>query len=612
MARRRIFPVDMEAHFREPNEEEFALYPEPVERPGRLILDPELDKRDMKYVKGLNQFVDDLNKHILSSQEEETKAMQAFNTELKKQNNTRDSNQKGKGEMRDEAKINYQQSISGLRKSRRTYKEMMKDAINERQKFLDSYRLSLDLLEEYYAKSRRLKLTDASTRSPYSYGKEFNAFFGVLISFQIFMYLIAFAIYTFADSADGNNGYVRRADDWYSYFTHILIIVVFGFGYLSVFLKRYMFGAAALNFLVTAFAFQWALTNLVLWKNVRYNPTSFLRYPLTIEILIETAYVAGGVSISLGALIGKITAVEMILVAFWEVIFFVINQYVVVEVLGIVDPGGAIYIHTFGAFFALGASWLISAPYADLLYYSSDSGRRYLSNSYFGDFFALIATVFVWALLPSWNAALAPDGTQYRVIINSLISLSASAVVAAIASRTLRGRSYHVKDVQFATLAGGIGIASAHAAIISPGAAMIVGSVSGFVSVGGFIFARRWLEQKSPIKLLDTRGVFILHGISGIIGGIGGIIACGGTSNSNFYGQPSSQIFPRTLPGQGAFQGAGLLITLAISLLSGLVAGLIIYYMRLIIPSHTEQTLFSDKREFHVPVGYPELEFDEP
>jgi ammonium transporter Rh len=337
-----------------------------------------------------------------------------------------------------------------------------------------------------------------------------------------------------------------------------------------------------------------------------------MRIPLTIKILIETAYVAGGVAITLGVIIGKATIVELLLVVFWEIIFFTLNRFIVIDLLEIVDPGGAIYIHTFGAFFGLGVSWLLSLPFAEVLNSSQDTGKKLQADSYKGNFMSLIGTVVIWALFPSWNAALAPDGTQYRVIINTVIALSGSAVVAALASRTFRGRNYHMKDVQLASLAGGIAIGSAHSTIISPGAALIVGSVAGLITVPGFIFARKWLEGKSPVKVFDTRGAIILHGFCGLMGGLASVIACGGTANGNFYGQESSLIFPRSLPLQGGYQGAAIVITLGISLLSGLVAGLGILFLRRIVTFHTFDTLFTDRREFHVRVGYPEVEFKEP
>jgi len=262
LSHKRIFPVDLEAHFREPVEEEFPVYPEPPDRPRRLIQDSELT--EAAYVKGLNQFVDDMSKHVRTLQEEEASIMSTFNSKLKEQASRETNQPKSKNDPKDLAKDEFAKAITGLRKSRRAYKGIIHDALIERQKFFDSYKYSLDALHDIHARYRKLKLSDKSTPLPYSYGREFNAFFGLLISLQLFIYLIAYAIYTYADNTLGNNGDPLRADDWYSYFIHILIIVVFGFGYLSVFLQKYMYGAAAFNFFITAFTFQWALINLVL------------------------------------------------------------------------------------------------------------------------------------------------------------------------------------------------------------------------------------------------------------------------------------------------------------------------------------------------------------
>eukprot|EP01098_Paradermamoeba_levis_P003022 TRINITY_DN1416_c0_g1_i1.p1 TRINITY_DN1416_c0_g1~~TRINITY_DN1416_c0_g1_i1.p1 ORF type:complete len:609 (+),score=166.49 TRINITY_DN1416_c0_g1_i1:130-1956(+) len=608
MEDRKIFPVDMEAYFREPVDSEFSDYPEPPERPRSLFTESELDKQKLDYMKQLNVFVDEISQHVRSLQSEEHKKMQSFNQKLKEQS-SKDTSAKKKPEDKDDFK-EFQGAISSLRKNRKAYKEMIREALNERQKFLDSYKLQTEKGQEVEAMLRRLKLSDKPT-SARSHGRELNSFFGVMIALQVAFFLIAFAIFSYRDDPAENNGTPLRADDHFSYFIHICLMVVFGFGYLTVYLRKYGFGAVCFNFLVAAFCFQWGLANITLWKNIKETSTGFFRLNLTIEILIQVAYLAGAVVISLGSFCGKLTAVEMILIAFWEVIFYSLNHYVVIMQLGVVDPGGSIYIHMFGAFFALGASYLLSKEYSEVLG-KKQKARKLTASWYLGDFFTLIGTLVIWCLFPSWNAPFAPDGTQYRVIINTLLSLCSSSATALFASRTFRGRNYHVRDIQHATIAGGVAMASAHSAIILPGAALMVGAVAGAVAVVGFVFIQKWLESSSPLKVFDTRGAFVLHGISGLIGGIAGVIACGGTSSEMLYGQDPAKIFPHGLPDQGGYQAAGIFITIAIAFLSGLVGSFWIWLLRKNVPHHTLGTIFADRREFHVPSGYPEFEFQEP
>jgi hypothetical protein len=133
LSHKRIFPVDLEAHFREPVEEEFPVYPEPPDRPRRLIQDSELT--EAAYVKGLNQFVDDMSKHVRTLQEEEASIMSTFNSKLKEQASRETNQPKSKNDPKDLAKDEFAKAITGLRKSRRAYKGIIHDALIERQKF---------------------------------------------------------------------------------------------------------------------------------------------------------------------------------------------------------------------------------------------------------------------------------------------------------------------------------------------------------------------------------------------------------------------------------------------------------------------------------------------
>ena len=55
---------------------------------------------------------------------------------------------------------------------------------------------------------------------------------------------------------------------------------------------------------------------------------------------------AGAVMISFGALIGKVSPHMMVMVAVCETVFYALNTYIGVYVLGASDCGGSIFIHT--------------------------------------------------------------------------------------------------------------------------------------------------------------------------------------------------------------------------------------------------------------------------
>ena len=81
------------------------------------------------------------------------------------------------------------------------------------------------------------------------------------------------------------------------------------------------------------------------------------------------------------------TPLQLMAIAFLEVIFFNLNEQVLLRI-GILDVGGSIIVHLFGAYFGLAASRVLSARSAN-----SNSNN---SSVYHSDLFAMIGTIFLW------------------------------------------------------------------------------------------------------------------------------------------------------------------------------------------------------------------------
>merc|ERR1712187_1048013 len=144
--------------------------------------------------------------------------------------------------------------------------------------------------------------------------------------------------------------------------------------------------------------------------------------------------------------------------------------------------------------------------------------------TYTSDIFAMVGAVFLWMFWPSFNGALAGGQQEQRVIIDTVLSLTNSCFGAFLASRMFRpNRKLDMVDIQNATLAGGVAVGSSSDLVIGPGSALLIGFIAGFVSVFGYEVISPFLEDK--IGLTDTCGVHNLHGMPGIMGGLGGAIS---------------------------------------------------------------------------------------
>ena len=66
--------------------------------------------------------------------------------------------------------------------------------------------------------------------------------------------------------------------------------------------------------------------------------------------------------VTLGVILGKVNPLQLILITMAEVFMYSVNRFVCEHILEAVDPGGAIYVHLFGAVFGLGVARMIYNP----------------------------------------------------------------------------------------------------------------------------------------------------------------------------------------------------------------------------------------------------------
>merc|ERR1719148_577394 len=114
----------------------------------------------------------------------------------------------------------------------------------------------------------------------------------------------------------------------------------------------------------------------------------------------------------MGALLGKCTFPQLMVIATVESIFFTVNVMVLFKSLEVEDIGGAMTIHMFGAYFGLAASYFMDNKKA----LADSTGRA--GGNYNSQLFAMIGTLFLFLYWPSFNAVLGEGMARHRAIVN--------------------------------------------------------------------------------------------------------------------------------------------------------------------------------------------------
>lgn len=144
------------------------------------------------------------------------------------------------------------------------------------------------------------------------------------------------------------------------------------------------------------------------------------------------------------------------------------------------DAGGSTAIHTFGAYFGLATSAILS---------KIKSPTRTAPTSHFSNTIAVLGTFFLWMFWPSFNAGYFPTNPFERsmIIENTVSSLAGSCLATFTVSALLRHK-LEMEDILNATLAGGVAIGAPSGLIINTGASLAIGIIAGTVSTLGYIY----------------------------------------------------------------------------------------------------------------------------
>ncbi|XP_029678346.1 ammonium transporter Rh type B-B [Formica exsecta] len=371
----------------------------------------------------------------------------------------------------------------------------------------------------------------------------------------------------------------------YPMYQDVHVMIWIGFGFLMTFLKRYSQSAVGLTFLVGAILVQVALICNGVTQVKLGNKAH-----LSLESLLNADVAVAAPLISMGAILGKVTYMQLIFMGIVELIMFTINMYIGEHLFMVVDAGGSMFVHVFGAYFGLAISFVFGLK-------ERPKEHELEGSSYQSDIFAMIGTMFLWLFWPSFNSAALKGDDQQRAIINTLLSISASCVITFGVSALVSKEKFNMVHVQNSTLAGGVAIGTAAGMMCEPVGALVIGALSGAISVLGYKYLTPIIQRRLHIH--DTCGVHNLHGMPGVLAAIFGALMAGLASETS-YGYALYEIFPARAPSsekkisemrdnygispgfnrtayqQAIYQLLSLAVTLGISIISGLITGLLL------------------------------------
>ena len=424
----------------------------------------------------------------------------------------------------------------------------------------------------------------------------FFMIFGII---QI-VFIILFAAYyndVYKTEADDNS---KKAENdikqKYKLFQEINIMIYLGFSFLRSFLKHYSWSSITLTLMGGVLSFEFALFFLICFGGLfqkNWNDGKF-----NFEYLLDASYCSATFIISLGAILGKLSLAQYFVMVLVESILSTLNYILLRQSIKIIDIGGALTVHLFGAIFG--------GVFSLFFFFTKQEKERisnspHLGTSYNSNIFALFGSLILISYWPAFNTALiAKDNIlKYRGIINTYLSILGSIVGTFCVSPLCNYGKLKIQDVLNACFSGGIVVAGCCHIIQYHWLSLLIGVISGALTTYLCNIISFRLKRKG---YHDTSDVFLYHGIPGFLGGIFSTIFVGSLKNwnssnpgqefnfkdlngriANFAGTLMSynitlNNYKDSLSNYAGMHFASIFITLAIAAVSGFVAGFTIKF----------------------------------
>jgi ammonium transporter Rh len=373
---------------------------------------------------------------------------------------------------------------------------------------------------------------------------------------SVLILLVCSSVHLFAQQVENINlSHVLQIQQ-YDRAIHIMAMLLLGFGFLMVFVKKYGRSALTATFLLVSIS-------LPLYMCIK--SLGIFAGRGEIEQLIMAEFGAASLLIAAGAILGRIQIYQYLILGLIFIPFYMFNELVVVNdffhfVGKVADTGGSIVIHAFGAIFGVAAAIALT---------SKKDMETPIETDATSDKYSILGSMVLWVFWPSFCAALVPIEAIPHTVVNVFLALCGSTLATYITSVSIRGKA-SIADIANAALAGGVAI-GATCDFASHPQAMLIGAIAGVLSTVGYAVFQE--KNQKLLKFIDTCGVSNLHGIPGLFGGLAAIVIVDGLDVS------------------AQLKGIG--ITIVIAIVGGLLTGKIISLFK------KTKEIYNDSVELH-------------
>lgn len=154
-----------------------------------------------------------------------------------------------------------------------------------------------------------------------------------------------YVYYPVSNVTDFENPPRGLVEFYYPMFTDIHVMMFIGFGFLMTFLSHYSYSAIGFNFILCAFTVEWAL----IMRGYLFDwDVSRKKFIIDVQSLSRAEFVSASILISMGAVLGQVSPLQLILMALIEVPIQVVNEWIGTHYFCANDAGESMFVHVFG------------------------------------------------------------------------------------------------------------------------------------------------------------------------------------------------------------------------------------------------------------------------